>query len=297
MKKILLFGKNGQVGWELQRSLASLGEVIALDRSSTDFRGNLAELISLKETILTIAPDIIVNAAAYTAVDKAESEPDIAQLINADAPHVIALAAKEIGALLIHYSTDYVFSGSGDWFWREEDNVEPQNIYGASKLAGEKAIISSGCKYLIFRTSWVYGFHGRNFIKTMLSLAKTKDNLSVINDQHGAPTGAELIADVSAFCIRQFTPQKAGVYHLAASGTTTWYDYAKYILDLAVIKNEGLLLSSASVQPIRSAEYKVAAKRPLNSRLNCAKLYKEFAICMPPWQQGVKRVLAELLEI
>lgn len=294
--KILLLGKNGQVGVELVRSLAPLGELIALDRHSQDHCGDLTDLAGIARTISNIRPDVIVNAAAYTAVDNAETEAELAQHINALAPACIANAAKEINALLVHYSTDYVFAGTGENAWRESDLTLPQNIYGHSKLAGENAIIASGCQYLIFRTSWVYATHGRNFLKTMLALAATKSELQVIDDQYGAPTSAALIADVTAHCIQRFVPGNGGIYHLAAAGCTTWYRYAKFIFSIAHQQGMRFLLSPDSVFPVTSAEFNVAAKRPANSRLDCKKLCHEFSVNLTGWEQGVECAVLEILE-
>ncbi|HDS4327213.1 TPA: dTDP-4-dehydrorhamnose reductase [Escherichia coli] len=228
---ILLFGKTGQVGWELQRALAPLGNLIALDVHSTDYCGDFSNPEGVAETVRSIRPDIIVNAAAHTAVDKAESEPEFAQLLNATSVEAIAKAANEVGAWVIHYSTDYVFPGTGEIPWQEEDATAPLNVYGETKLAGEKALQEHCAKHLIFRTSWVYAGKGNNFAKTMLRLAKEREELAVINDQFGAPTGAELLADCTAHAIRVALnkPEVAGLYHLVASGTTTWHDYAALV--------------------------------------------------------------------
>ena len=234
--KILLFGKNGQVGWELQRSLAPLGQLTALDRHGCEqLTGNLADINGITETIAKVKPDVIVNAAAYTAVDKAEVEPELARMVNAQATGAIALAAKHCGAWFIHYSTDYVFDGSGCQAWQEDDKTGPLGVYGATKLEGERLIQQSGCQHIILRTSWVYGARGNNFAKTMLRLAQERDSLNVINDQIGSPTGAELLADVTAHVIRTALqrPEVAGIYHLAAAGATSWYDYAKFVLEHA----------------------------------------------------------------
>jgi dTDP-4-dehydrorhamnose reductase len=294
--KILLLGRNGQVGWELQRSLAPLGEVIALDRGSENYCGDLSDLDGLQRTISHIRPNVIVNAAAYTAVDRAEVEVAAAQQINAHAPGCIAEAAKAINALLVHYSTDYVFAGTGESAWQEYDDTAPKNAYGRSKLAGEKAITESQCNYMIFRTSWVYGAHGHNFLKTILALATSRSELKVINDQHGAPTGAELIADVTAHCIRHFTPEKKGIYHLVSSGVTNWHEYAQYLLSVARNAGVSLSIQPESILAVNSDEFKVAAKRPFNSRLNNRKICDTFNVELPDWTLGVERTLIEVLE-
>lgn len=296
--RILLLGKNGQVGWELQRSLAALGELIALDRSSSNYCGDLSQPQQLAETIKQLQPAWIVNAAAYTAVDKAETETALAYTINAEAPAAIAQAAQQIGARLLHYSTDYVFNGSGEQAWQETDPVAPLSIYGASKLAGEQAIQAAGCQHLIFRTSWVYAARGANFAKTMLRLAQQRDSLSVINDQIGAPTGAELLADVSAHALRLAAQnsQLSGIYHLAASGQTSWYDYASFVLEYAERAGISLTVKADAIQAIPTSAYPTPAQRPLNSRLNCSKLEQHFNLRLPAWQQGVSRMLQEILE-
>ena len=295
--KILLLGKNGQVGWQLQRALAPLGEIVALERK--DAGGDLADPQGLAAAVRTAKPQVIVNAAAYTAVDKAESEPQLARLINTEAPAALAREAAASGALLVHYSTDYVFDGSGSAPWQESDATGPLNVYGATKLAGEQAIAASGCAHLTFRTSWVYAAHGDNFIKTMLRLAATRERLTVIDDQKGAPTGAELIADVTAHAISQTLqqPAKAGLYHLTAAGEASWFDYAQYVLALArQARPQGVKTAAGGVQPIASSQYPAAARRPLNSRLDTRRLQAAFGLQMPPWQQGVMRVLREILE-
>lgn len=296
--RILLLGKNGQVGWELQRSLAALGELIALDRSSSNYCGDLSQPQQLAETIKQLQPAWIVNAAAYTAVDKAETETALAYTINAEAPAAIAQAAQQIGARLLHYSTDYVFNGSGEQAWQETDPVAPLSVYGASKLAGEQAIQAAGCQHLIFRTSWVYAARGANFAKTMLRLAQQRDSLSVINDQIGAPTGAELLADVSAHALRLAAQnsQLSGIYHLAASGQTSWYDYASFVLEYAERAGISLTVKADAIQAIPTSAYPTPAQRPLNSRLNCSKLEQHFNLRLPAWQQGVSRMLQEILE-
>lgn len=296
--KILLFGKNGQVGWELQRSLAPLGEIIALSSGSQDHCGDLTKLSGLAETVRQVEPDIIVNAAAHTAVDKAESEAELAHIINADAPGVLAHEAKALDAWLIHYSTDYVFDGSGNTPWLEADVTAPLSVYGATKLAGEQAIQASNCKHLIFRTSWVYGVRGNNFAKTMLRLAQERDSLSVINDQIGAPTGADLLADVTAHAIRtaQAQPELSDLYHLVASGETSWYGYASYVIDTAQKMGLQLKVNSESITPVPTSAFPTPAQRPKNSRLNTHKLQTSFNLTLPLWQAGVKRMLTEFIE-
>lgn len=293
--KILLLGKNGQVGWELQRSLAPLGEVIALDRHNG---GDLSDLSALAETVQHIAPDVIVNAAAHTAVDKAESEAELAMTLNAYAPQLLAQQAKKLNACLIHYSTDYVFDGSGDTAWREDDAVAPLNMYGKSKLAGEQFIQQSGCRHLIFRTSWVYGARGGNFAKTMLRLAGGRDSLSVINDQFGAPTGADLIADVTAHALRtmQTRHDVSGLYHLVAAGVTTWHDYASLVIAVARKRGVAIKVTQNAIHAVPTSAFATPAQRPHNSRLNTQKLQEIFNLTLPDWQLGVQRMLSETLE-
>ena len=296
--KILLLGKNGQVGWELQRSLAPLGEVIALDSDSNELCGNLTNLQGLAQTVRTVAPDIIVNAAAHTAVDKAENEPELVRTINALAPAVLAQEAKRCNAWLIHYSTDYVFDGSGDKPWVETDATAPLNVYGATKLEGEQLIQQSDCKHLIFRTSWVYGARGGNFAKTMLRLAQERDSLNVIDDQIGAPTGADLLADITAHAIRstQLRPDLSGLYHLVATGETSWHGYASFVIDYARRAGIPLKVTADAIKSVPTSAFSTAAKRPLNSRLSTEKLQNTFALHLPHWQTGVTRMLEEVLE-
>lgn len=298
--KILLLGKNGQVGWELQRSLTVLGEVVALDRQTVasacgDLTGDLSNLDGLRNTIRLVQPDVIVNAAAYTAVDKAESEREIAHNVNALASQVMAEEARHLDALLVHYSTDYVFDGSGDCAWKETDAVSPVNYYGATKLEGERLIEASGCKHLIFRTSWVYAARGNNFAKTMLRLAKDRQSLNVIVDQIGAPTGADLLADIATAAAVQALarPELCGVYHLAPAGEVSWHAYAQYVVDFARANGEQLAVQE--INPIGTIEYPTPARRPLNSRLNTEKLRHNFALHLPDWQSGVTRMLMESL--
>lgn len=295
--KILLLGKNGQVGWELQRSLAPLGEVLALDRHSTDFCGDLSQPERLAQTVRAWRPDVIVNAAAHTAVDKAESEPELARCLNATAPAALAQAALETGAWLVHYSTDYVFNGQGDTPWQEGDATGPLSVYGQTKLEGEQAIAASGCQHLIFRTSWVYAARGGNFARTMLRLAAERERLTVIDDQYGAPTGADLIADVTAHAIRSafHKPALAGVYHLVAAGETTWHGYASHVVAQARQIQPARGLKATDIAPVPTAAFPTPARRPLNSRLATRKLQQAFGLVLPPWQQGVNRMLAEIL--
>jgi len=295
--KVLLLGKNGQVGWELQRSLSVLGELVALDRHSRDLCGDLANLQGLAQTVQTVRPDVIVNAAAHTAVDKAESEPERARTLNALAPGVLAQEAAKLGALLVHYSTDYVFDGSGTRPWTEADTPAPLGVYGLTKLEGEQLIAAAGPRHLIFRTSWVYGARGGNFAKTMLRLAQERERLTVIDDQVGAPTGADLLADVTAHAIRSVLqqPQQAGLYHLAAGGETSWHGYAKYVLAQAQNAQPTIKIIATAVDPVPTSAFPTPAHRPLNSRLDTARLRAAFALTLPPWQQGVARMLAEIL--
>lgn len=291
---ILLFGKTGQVGWELQRALAPLGTVIALDVRSTDYCGDFSKPEGIAETVRRIRPDVIVNAAAHTAVDKAESEREFAELLNATSVAVIAREAAALNAWLVHYSTDYVFPGTGDQPWSENDDTAPLNVYGETKLAGEKAIQQTCAKHLIFRTSWVYAGHGNNFAKTMLKLAKERETLSVINDQFGAPTGAELLADCTAHAIRVAlgNPDVAGLYHLVAAGTTTWHEYAELVF--AEARKAGMTLAVNTVNAVPTSSFPTPARRPHNSRLNTEKFRRRFDLVLPEWKSGVKRMLAEL---
>jgi len=299
--RILLLGKGGQVGWELQRSLSPLGELIALDQNSTDFCGDFANLAGLADTVRSVRPDIIVNAAAHTAVDKAESEPELARTLNALAPEVLAQEAAKLGAWLVHYSTDYVFDGSGDTPWVETDVPAPLSVYGATKLEGEQLIAAANPRHLIFRTSWVYAARGGNFAKTMLRLAQERERLTVINDQIGAPTGADLLADVTAHAIRQLTQPPAsaealaGIYHLVAAGETNWFEYAKHVLAQAQLVQPALQIKANQVDPVPTSAFPTPAKRPHNSRLNTTKLQTTFGLRLPAWQTGVNRLLAEII--
>ncbi|HEX4500181.1 MAG TPA: dTDP-4-dehydrorhamnose reductase [Scandinavium sp.] len=291
---ILLFGKTGQVGWELQRALAPLGNLIAVDVHSKEYCGDFSNPQGVAETVRKIRPDVIVNAAAHTAVDKAESEPEFAQLLNATSVEAIAIEAAKIGAWVVHYSTDYVFPGTGETPWLETDATAPLNVYGETKLAGEKAVQENCPKHLIFRTSWVYAGKGNNFAKTMLRLAKERAELSVINDQFGAPTGAELLADCTAHAISvaMNKPDVAGLYHLVASGVTTWHDFAALVFDEA--RKAGIKLALNKLNALDTSAYPTPARRPHNSRLNTQKFQRNFDLTLPHWEMGVKRMLAEL---
>jgi len=294
--KILLLGANGQVGWELQRSLLPLGEVKACDRSTVD----LADLDTLRELIRNHSPDVIVNAAAYTAVDKAEYDVDTATLINTTAVGLLADEAKKLNAWLIHYSTDYVFDGKKSCAYVEDDVVNPQSVYGSTKLQGEMLIEQSACKHLIFRTSWVYASRGSNFAKTIIRLAQCKDMLSVVNDQIGVPTSAELIADVTAHCLYQVSynnmqdKSKTGVYNLVPSGEVSWYDFAQFVVKKAKSLGCEMQLDANNIMPIATKEYPSLVKRPLNSRLSSKKIRNIFNVCLPDWQLHANRVINEL---
>ena len=296
--KILLFGKNGQLGWELQRSLAPLGKLVALDAHSEDFCGDFRNIDGIANTINAVRPDLIVNAAAHTAVDLAESDPEPARAINALGPKILAEESRRLGAWLIHYSTDYVFDGSGDRPWLETDGTGPLNVYGKTKLEGEQAIRSADCRHLIFRTSWVYAARGANFVKTMLRLAQERDSLTVIDNQIGAPTGAELLADVTAHAIlaaRQ-NPGLSGLYHLGAGGETSWHGYASHVIEFARRAGLDIKVAPEAIKPIPDSQFPAPAKRPRNSRLNTGKLQNNFGLLLPPWQTGVDRVLTEIIE-
>ena len=294
---ILLLGKSGQVGWELQRSLAVLGRVPALDHDSTEHCGDFANPEGVRETVRALRPDVIVNAAAHTAVDKAESEPEIARLLNATTPGVLAEEAARLGAWLVHYSTDYVFDGSGTRPWVETDAPAPLSVYGATKLEGEQHIQQTGCRHLILRTSWVYAARGGNFAKTMLRLGSERERLTVIDDQWGAPTGADLLADVTAHAVRhlQSRPGDGGLYHCVASGETNWHSYAKYVLEHARQAQPAIELKATEVAPVPTSAFPTPARRPHNSRLDTTRLQTTFGLVLPPWQQGVARMLTEIL--
>lgn len=296
--KILLFGANGQVGWELQRSLAPLGEVVALGSAGAGgLCGNFTDPEGLQRTVAEVRPDAIVNAAAYTAVDRAEAEPELAHAVNAVAPGALAEAARRAGAALVHYSTDYVFDGSGSRPWREDDATGPLSVYGRSKLEGEQRVRQAQPLHLLLRTSWVYGARGGNFARTMLRLARERERLTVVDDQFGAPTGADLLADVTAHALRALLadPAKAGVYHVAAAGETSWHGYARFVLAQALQAGEALKAGPGEVAPVPSSAYPAAARRPHNSRLDTARLRATFGLALPSWEQGVARMLHETL--
>lgn len=293
--KIVLFGKGGQVGWELQRSLSTLGELTALDFDSTDFHADFSKPLQLADTVRALKPDVIVNSAAHTAVDKAESEPEFAAKLNAEGPRVLAAEAKALGALLVHYSTDYVFDGSGDTPRTEDAPTGPLSVYGRTKLDGENHIRASGCAHLILRTSWVYAARGGNFARTMIRLAIERDALSVIDDQFGAPTGAELLADVTAHAIRvcKARPELGGTYHAVAGGETNWFEYARFVVEWARANGLAVKVAADAIKPVPTSGYPTPAKRPLNSRLDTRKLCNAFNITLPHWQTGVRRMLME----
>ena len=297
--KILLLGRDGQLGWELQRALSPLGELISLGRQAAlnpnQLCGDLEDLAGLAQTVRALQPTVIVNAAAYTAVDKAESDSAKALRINAEAPGVLAEEANRCQAWLLHYSTDYVFNGTGETPWQEDDATDPLSVYGSSKWAGEQAVASCD-RHLTLRTSWVYAARGGNFAKTMLRLASERDGLRVIDDQYGAPTSAELLADVSAHALRTARHNTAlsGLYHCVAAGETSWCGYARYVIGQAQTLGWSLRAGPAQVAAIRTEEYPTPARRPLNSRLCTDKLQSAFDLTLPHWEAGVARMLAEI---
>lgn len=295
--KLLLTGKHGQVGWELLQTLPVLGEVVALDVEEV----NLADADAIRRTVQAIRPDIIINPAAYTAVDKAESEPDLAHAVNGIAPALLAEEAKRLNAVLVHYSTDYVFDGTQPSPYTERDTANPQNVYGRTKLAGEEAIRASGCKHLILRTSWVYGAHGGNFVKTVLRLAKERDELRIVADQHGAPTWARDLAQATVAALLHWQKNNwdntmAGLYHLTASGRTDWYHYAEEIVRLARQYDAALAAKALSITPITTAEYPVPAKRPANSSLACAHISEVFGIRLPTWEASLANCMQQIYQ-
>lgn len=289
---ILLIGATGQLGWELQRSLTTLGILRTADRAQAD----LEMPDQLHQLVAQVQPHVIVNAAAHTAVDRAEAEPDSAHAVNAEAPGLLAQLAAERGAWLVHYSTDYVFDGSGTRPWTEDDPTGPLSVYGRTKLAGEEAIRTSGARHLIFRTSWVYASRGGNFARTMLRLGAEREVLRVIDDQIGAPTGADLIADVTAHALRQAMDRGiTGTFHLAPAGQTSWHGYAQFVFDAARRLKPDLPLKVQTVEAIPTSAYLTPAQRPLNSRLDTNRLRSTFGLHLPHWHTGVLRMLHETL--
>ena len=292
--KILLLGSNGQLGWQLRRSLSVLGDVTAVHRASTPLCGDLAQPEALARTVQTVRPDVIVNAAAYTGVDRAETEREAAFAINAAACALLAAEASRLGAWLVHYSTDYVFDGSGERPWSESDATAPINTYGQSKLAGERAVVAGSERYLVLRTSWVFDSWGQNFLKSILRAALQRDSLDIVCDQWGAPTRAALIADITAQILPRLRPDLAGIYHLAAAGETNWHAYASLAIAHAAECGMPVRTGPGQIHPIPAARYPVAAARPGNSRLDTAKLRRAFGLHLPAWQDGVRSVVAEL---
>ena len=295
--RILLTGPHGQVGFELRRALAPLGPLHAWSRADCD----LGDADALCRRVRSVRPTVIVNAAAWTAVDQAEREAEAAWAVNATAPGVLAGLAAELGALFVHYSTDYVFDGTAAGAYRESDPPAPLSVYGRSKLAGEQAVAASGARYLILRTSWVFGAHGGNFARTILKLAATRPQLTVVADQFGAPTSAALIADVTAQLVGRYLAAGApadfpfGLYHLAAAGETTWYDYAARVIAKARAAGRPLALAADGLKPIPARDYPLPAPRPANSRLNTERLRRTFGLYLPPWEQGLDYVLEQIL--
>ena len=302
MTRILLTGKNGQLGFELQRSLAPLGKVTAVEASNCD----LSDASSLQRLVTETKPEVIINTAAYTAVDRAESQPDLAHAVNAKAPGVLGEAARAINAWVVHYSTDYVFDGDKDGRYHEDDTPNPLNVYGKSKRDGELALQQSGARYFVLRTSWVVGAHGDNFAKTTLRLAAERDGLKVVSDQVGAPTTAARLADVTAHLLRQWQILRRqqledsnfpwGLYHVSAAGETSWYDYARFVVETARAAGAKLRMRPEDIRPIKSADYPLPARRPANSRLDSTRFCRTFELKLPDWRLGVAHVLQQLLD-
>ena len=292
--KVVLLGPNGQVGTELRRALAPMGHVISLARADG---GDLDDPAGMEQRLRALAPDAVVNAAAYTAVDRAESEPALAERVNADGPTRLAEVAASLGARLVHYSTDYVFNGTGERPWQESDEPAPLNVYGGTKWRGEQGVRASSADALILRTQWVYARRGRNFIRTMLHLASERHALQVINDQRGAPTGAALIADATAHALRAFAadPALSGTYHLAASGDTSWYEYARFVIERARAWGYPTRVAPSEVEAVATEAFPMTAERPRNSRLDCRALERDFGLVMPDWRDEVARVVDEMV--
>ncbi len=295
--RIALLGGDGQVGWELRRALTPLGEVVALERGQRDHRcGDLGRPDSLRRALRRVHPQVIVNAAAYTDVDRAELEPDLAAQINAEGPGVVASVAKALDALLIHYSSDYVFDGGGSHTWREDDPARPINVYGCSKLEGERAVRASRCRHLILRTQWIYAARRRNFLRTVLEAAAERTSLDVVDDRIGAPTGADLVADVTVHALRSRTARTSQTFHIAARGETTWYGYARFAVAEARRIGWRLTLTEEALVPVASSARPAPAARPLNCRLSVERVEGALGLQMPDWRAGVRRAIAELHE-
>lgn len=293
--RIFLTGVNGQVGFELQRALAPLGDIFSFDRASCDLENEAA----IRNAVRQVRPDVIVNPAAYTAVDKAEQDEDRAHAINARAPEILGEEAVALGALVVHYSTDYVFSGASEGFYKEADPTGPQGAYGRTKLAGEQALAATGARHVVFRTSWIYGVYGANFAKTMLRLARERDLLKVVADQVGAPTSAALVADVTAHAIRQIafsgSSDVGGIYHLAAGGETNWHEYACHVIENARRLGMPIRVAPDAILPIATSEYPTPARRPSNSRLDTTRLRQIFKLTLPEWRTGVDHFLKQII--
>jgi len=294
--KILLTGKNGQLGFELQRSLALLGELVAIDQEECD----LADPSAVRALVRDVVPSVIVNPAAYTAVDQAETEKEQAHAVNSAAPGILGEEARRLRALVVHYSTDHVFDGTQECPYQENDVTNPQNVYGRSKRDGEIALTGSTPDHLILRTSWVVGAHGNNFAKTMLKLAQEQERLKVVADQVGAPTSAALLADVTSHLIRQWTFAKAdfpyGIYHCTARGETNWHEYARWVVGKAVNAGVSVKATPDQIQAIPAREYPAPAKRPVNSRLDCSLFRQTFGLELPDWQKSLDPILNQILK-
>jgi dTDP-4-dehydrorhamnose reductase len=294
--KILLTGKNGQVGFELQRAMCPLGEIVAVDQAECD----LSDELAIRQLVAEVRPDVIINPAAYTAVDKAESEPALAKAINSEAPRILGEEAARLGALVVHYSTDYVFDGTKKGAYCEADPTNPQSVYGLTKRDGELALGNANPRHLVLRTSWVVGAHGGNFAKTMLRLAAERESLSVVADQWGVPTSAALLADITAHLVRQWQRSSQpefsyGMYHVVADGETNWYDYARFVVDAAIKAGKPMKVMPECIKAITTADYPTPAKRPANSRLDTSKFKQTFGLELPHWQIGLQHVLNQIL--
>lgn len=294
--KILVTGKNGQVGFELMKTLAPLGRVVGVDVKECD----LSQSAAIEALLDKVSPDIIVNPAAYTAVDKAESEPTIAHAVNAQAPKILARYAARHNIPIIHFSTDYVFDGNKEGAYLEDDAANPASVYGKTKWLGEEAVRKMAAKHVIIRTSWVFGSHGVNFLKTMLKLAQERDKLSIVSDQVGAPTSAGLLAEATAQIIKELLEpgayKKYGTYHVVAKGETSWYGYAKLVVEKANALGLSTKISADQIKPIKTSEYPVPAPRPANSRLDTTKVRSVFSVRLPTWQSEVEKVVKILLK-